>query len=292
MCISVSVKSVAISLDGIRIVSGCGDITAKVWDARSGKELLSLKGHTEDVTSVAISPDGKHIVSGSWDSTVKVWDARSGKDLLTLKGHTGLVTSVAISPDGTRIVSGSQDGTVKMWDARSGNDLLSLKGHSNRVSSVAISPDSTRIFAQEESGKILAWNSVTGQQLPDPPSAMPPGGRQVSTPDGNLRVAIDNGVIRVDRAELKQERQQRKARDRAFLERLAQPDPEYHRQQADQHEQSGDFYAAAFHLRRLLLIEPKKHTRQRLAAIQTKLDAQAKIDSEMLKQPAEMPLAD
>ena len=67
--------SVAFSPDGKRIVSGSGDKTVKVWDARTGQELLSLKGHTSVVCAVAFSPDGTRIVSGSWDKTVKVWDA-------------------------------------------------------------------------------------------------------------------------------------------------------------------------------------------------------------------------
>ncbi len=79
----------------------------KVWDAASGQETLTLKGHTDVVTSVAFSPDGKRIVSGSWDQTVKVWDAASGQETLTLKGHTSCGYSVAFSPDGKRIVSGS-----------------------------------------------------------------------------------------------------------------------------------------------------------------------------------------
>ena len=41
------------------------DKTVKVWDAASGQEVLTLKGHTDAVTSVAFSPDGKRIVSGS-----------------------------------------------------------------------------------------------------------------------------------------------------------------------------------------------------------------------------------
>ena len=40
------VRSVAFSPDGQRIVTGSGDQTAKVWDAASGKELLTLKGHS------------------------------------------------------------------------------------------------------------------------------------------------------------------------------------------------------------------------------------------------------
>jgi WD40 repeat protein len=51
----------------------------KVWDAQTGQEMLTLKGHTGPVMSVAFSADGKRIGSGSEDKTVKVWDARSAQ---------------------------------------------------------------------------------------------------------------------------------------------------------------------------------------------------------------------
>ena len=68
----------AFSPDGQRIVTGSGDGTAKVWDAASGRELLTLKGHSDRVASVAFSPDGQRIVTGSGDETAKVWEAASG----------------------------------------------------------------------------------------------------------------------------------------------------------------------------------------------------------------------
>ena len=120
----------AFSPDGQRIVTGSWDQTAKVWEAASGRELLTLKGHSAPIWSVAFSPDGQRIVTGSEDQTAKVWEAASGKELLTLKGHSAPIWSVAFSPDGQRIVTGSEDQTAKVWEAASGKELLTLKGHS------------------------------------------------------------------------------------------------------------------------------------------------------------------
>jgi len=70
-------KTESFSPDGKRIVSGSGDKTVKVWDAQTGQEMFTIKGHSEGVSSVSFSPDGKRIVSGSYDKTVKVWDISS-----------------------------------------------------------------------------------------------------------------------------------------------------------------------------------------------------------------------
>jgi WD40 repeat protein len=78
-------------------------------NASTGKELIVLNGHTDDVISVAFSSDGTRIVSGSYDKSVRVRDASTGKQLIALNGYTNDVISVTFSSDGTRIVSGSGD---------------------------------------------------------------------------------------------------------------------------------------------------------------------------------------
>ena len=65
------------SPDGKRIVSGSTDKTLKVWDAQTGKETLTLKGHSKGIERLSFSSDGKRIVSGSADKTLKVWDISS-----------------------------------------------------------------------------------------------------------------------------------------------------------------------------------------------------------------------
>ena len=72
--------------DSSRIATASSDNTAQVWDARSGAEILSLKGHTELVSSVSWSPDGSRIATASWDNTARVWDARSIAERLAADG--------------------------------------------------------------------------------------------------------------------------------------------------------------------------------------------------------------
>jgi WD40 repeat protein len=184
-----SVTSVAFSPDGKRIASASmawnlqkmqdafGEV--KVWDAESGRELLSLKEHAANVTSVAFSPDGKRITTGCGSTgkagDVRVWDLQTGKEVLTLKGHTGPVTSVCFSPDGQRLASGSGEplssrlGEVKVWDAHSGQQLLTFKGHTQGVSSIAFSPDGRRLASGAEAlrqpGEVKVWDAHSGQQL-------------------------------------------------------------------------------------------------------------------------------
>jgi hypothetical protein len=69
------VYSVAFSPDGKRLATGGGEGTVNLWDAATGQELLTLKGHSDGVRSVAFSPDGKLLAAGSLDGTAKLWDA-------------------------------------------------------------------------------------------------------------------------------------------------------------------------------------------------------------------------
>jgi len=101
----VQVLGVAFSPDGrtLATVSGrWGDYNyepgpgeIRLLDPRTGKEIATLKGHTDRIFGVAFSPDGRTMATASWDKTVKLWSlggpkAKSGK-LPTPPLGTGLV---------------------------------------------------------------------------------------------------------------------------------------------------------------------------------------------------------
>jgi WD40 repeat protein len=146
------------SPDGRRIATVCNDnnrntlehATAAVWDAETGRKLLSLEGHVNGFSAVAYSPDGRFIVTGSVDWTATVWDALTGKELLPrLRGHRGQVMSVAITPDSRRILTGGFDNTTRVWDAATGQELLSLSD--KMLLPRGISPDGRRLVMASES---------------------------------------------------------------------------------------------------------------------------------------------
>ena len=73
--------SVAFTPDGQRAITGSKDITAKLWDPATGKEILTLTGHTEEITTVAVSPDGNSLLTGSRDGTAIVWLTSPWRDV-------------------------------------------------------------------------------------------------------------------------------------------------------------------------------------------------------------------
>jgi len=111
----------AYSADGLHVATGSYDRTAKVWDAPTGKELVTLKGHGGTVEAVAFSPDGKVLATGSYDGTVRLWDWAADKEPATFASHSNMIRSLAYSPDGMTIASGTHDkhqSSCGMWQVR------------------------------------------------------------------------------------------------------------------------------------------------------------------------------
>ena len=166
------ITGVAFSRDSQRIAASSKDRRVSVWDAATGRLVLTLYGHTDAVTCVAFSPDGQRLVSASEDRTVKVWDAIRDRAVLTIKAHTvpgrptlAEVKSIAFRADGKCLASGGRDGAIEVRDTATWQLLRTVRGHSRCVSSVVFSPDGLLLASASHDGTVKTWDTTTWNQV-------------------------------------------------------------------------------------------------------------------------------
>jgi eukaryotic-like serine/threonine-protein kinase len=158
------VISAAYSPDGTRIATASYDGTARIWDARLGKQLAVLSGHEGLVLAAAYSPDGTRILTGSADKTARIWDAHTGAQLAVLSNGDE-VEGAAYSPDGSRIITGSLKSGARIWDARTGAQLAMLPGNGATVFTGAFSPDGSRVATCPGDKIARIWDTRSGKEL-------------------------------------------------------------------------------------------------------------------------------
>jgi WD40 repeat protein len=164
-----NVRDVAFDPSGQFLASAGGDSTVRIWDVRTGEELVKLQPkHDGNATSVAFSPDGRYLASGSMDQSVKVWRTGNWELLRTIPDAHGGVKSVAFAPDSRRLAWGGTDSTVKVADAATGKILETMHGHTGWVNSVAFGPDGQQIASPSADGTVKIW---TAPSVAEPPTA-------------------------------------------------------------------------------------------------------------------------
>ncbi|WP_414542656.1 DUF4082 domain-containing protein [Nostoc sp. CCY0012] len=161
---STKVTSLAFSSDGQTLATGIEDSRIILFDAKSGQEKRTLKGHQGlPVTEVVFNPKGGKLASVGRDTVLRIWDVEKGEQTQSLTGHENPTRTVAYSPDGTTIATAGEDSRIALWDE---NKLLRiLQGHRGFVNDIAFSPDGTSLVSASEDGRIILWNVESGKQV-------------------------------------------------------------------------------------------------------------------------------
>src|SRR5690242_20613951 len=122
-----AVRALAISPDGLHVISGSFDTSAIRWSLTRNVAEQVMRFHDAAVNAVAWLPDRRIVTAGA-DGKIAIWtEGRSAPDR-TLDGHAAPVASLALSPDGTMLASASWDRTVRLWPIAGGAPRV-LEGH-------------------------------------------------------------------------------------------------------------------------------------------------------------------
>lgn len=88
--------------------------------------VLTLEGHTNNVTAIGFQKDGRYLYSSSEDGTIKVWDLRNPNYSRSFDVGAP-VNSVCLRSDRDEFIAGDQNGYVKVFDLGSSGCINSVK---------------------------------------------------------------------------------------------------------------------------------------------------------------------
>ncbi|MFX0138976.1 MAG: WD40 repeat domain-containing protein, partial [Candidatus Hodarchaeota archaeon] len=200
---TLNTRLVAISPNGLYIISGFREKSIKLWNFEKIEEEKQkiFEGHEAAVELIAISPDGKYIISSSRDGIINIWEFKSKNIIYKLDDYS---KSLIISPDGKYFIRGNDDifkirefmtgklvrtlkiedhmnkftispdekyiiytdyHDIKVLEIESEKLIRTFKGHKDSVYSVKVSLDSKYIFSGSEDKTVKVWEFDTGKLI-------------------------------------------------------------------------------------------------------------------------------
>lgn len=173
------VPTVIVLNNGERIVGGGDKFRGRlrIWNTRTGDEVLARDFGEDLIVSLTFSPDGQTLVTGGLDGKIAWWDIATGEVTKSTfmerpsrdrgeKLGDARVGGLAFSLDGRFLAAsmgswnrGGKWGELRIFDSDSKEmQLTLLRKHPHVVSSAAFSSDGKLLAAGTADGHLKVWN--------------------------------------------------------------------------------------------------------------------------------------
>jgi RNA polymerase sigma factor (sigma-70 family) len=164
------------------------DHTIRLWDTATGKQVGSLKGHTDRIQALAMSPKDNRLASASWDGTIRFWNWATRQEEGRYESLPSSFLPLAFSPDGRVLASGDNGGIIRLWHVPKGGEIRVPAERVNPLAWAGFAPNGETLISVGDR-QFGLWDPLTGRprQLFDdkpcdiPGAALSPDGKVLAT---------------------------------------------------------------------------------------------------------------
>lgn len=191
-----AVQALAMTPDGLTLLSAGEDGGLNAWDWPSGNYVGISLEHQGQIMALGISPDGRVLVSAGLDG-LRVWTLQPRRRLYQLAGLGNPSYAVAISPNGRLVASGGLDGLVRFWDLRQGTLISQFYPHQEDIRGLIFTPDGQHLITSSSDATIKIWSLETGELIHTLSGHSTAVRSMALNPDGRTLASASNDGVRI-----------------------------------------------------------------------------------------------
>jgi WD40 repeat protein len=157
--------AVAINKDGTRAAASSTGGWVRVWELRSGRQLIEFNAHEGRIRSMAFNAAGDVLVTGGGEGIARVWRIPVGERLAEMARTGSWVRTVAIDEAGSRVALGCGPGDIYVHKLGAAEPAAQLFGHSGRVLMIGFTESPDVLVSAAADGTVRSWSISTQKQL-------------------------------------------------------------------------------------------------------------------------------
>eukprot|EP00927_Polykrikos_kofoidii_P032042 TRINITY_DN27410_c0_g1_i1.p1 TRINITY_DN27410_c0_g1~~TRINITY_DN27410_c0_g1_i1.p1 ORF type:complete len:508 (+),score=89.65 TRINITY_DN27410_c0_g1_i1:61-1524(+) len=166
--LSEPITSVALSCDGLAILTTADDGIARLWCSRSGVCTREITLGGRHISRATFSDDGCSVVTSHDDGTAAIWCRETGDEKLTVTASSDPLHAAVLSPDGRLLLTAPVWSPLSLYDANTGLLLHQLEndedGSSSQCCWAAFSPCGRLVASASSDGRARLWRVDTGKR--------------------------------------------------------------------------------------------------------------------------------